>query len=972
MLDIQVQKNPKSSAALGPALGDFCGIHLRVLPDFLLDHSLLHAHPEGRLPEVCARWVQLVDRLSAWGEKAMFCLRFDGRPDRGTVAVYLLARPPSAAQRDLLQNDLEFALRTYGVIGEEVDYGRYLPLLTAAQIDALALGSDAKKSLAADVAKTFGAAFAAQPHGAFVGVTQRVTSHLWRNETVMKQLTADPRLLQKGQTRDDIDCKNAWMPLSFEGPSGPFVLPFKALFAARSPLRISIYLQPCVVEKERLWLEKVAQGTRQDGNKQDPVVDLAGRRAASATRRLINSTFMTAAECVAIDGDGDAAWRLAEVMRVLSREVPAGVPESDSPMPDARVITASGGNVAVARASHAAFAFPNWMDEPGLPHYAVRQSYLADARGAATFFRLPISVRGGVPGVEVMQPTPDFNPGPRPGETQEKPAPIYHPPQVQRQITIGRFATAGEASVPVDDLTKHALVVGFTGTGKTKTVLHLLQQLWVDHRIPFLVMESAKSEYRGLLGMRDFQKGDGRAGLKVFTAGNQNAWPLRINPFELLPGVRVEAHISRLQTCFEAALPPFGPLASILEESLIEVYRDADWRMTDCGPPRQQRDQARFPCMSDFADKLTAIGNSRGYQGEFKATLEAAIKGRIRPLTRVMGGSKGEMLDTPRSWPPVETLFDGPVVLEMNDLNGNDKALLCMFLLTLIREHREQQHGNDKLTGLRHVTVIEEAHNVLQNVSSSAGGEDSGAADTRYQAVQAFCGMLAEIRSYGEGVIIADQSPLKLAPDAMRNTNLQIAHQLRDTRDRLAIANAMIMTDEQRDYLGRLLPGRAGLFYTGLQKASFVTVPRFDDPDPKARGFGFAAQVTDKTVAEWMRGLEAGRAEPERPYDGCRDCPSRFTCDFRRRAAALTGDAALKQRFLALLAKRQDADVFVAELKPLLIDAVKKINLGTSPDAAWCFLLHIRHTWTAFTRGGPFDLNLRKRFVRWLEPAFRK
>ena len=121
-----------------------------------------------------------------------------------------------------------------------------------------------------------------------------------------------------------------------------------------------------------------------------------------------------------------------------------------------------------------------------------------------------------------------------------------------------------------------------------------------------------------------------------------------------------------------------------------------------------------------------------------------------------------------------------------------------------------------------------------------------------------------------------------------------------------------------------------------------------------------------------MRALEVDRVEPKRPFDGCRECTSRFTCDFGRRAQALTRNAALRQRFQAVIAKGSKADVFVAELKPLLIDAVKEINLGTSPDAAWCCLLHICHVWMAFKQGSPFDLNLRKRFVHSLAPAFRK
>src|ERR1700679_1473704 len=97
-------------------LSSFCGVKLRVLPDFLLDHTLLQADFAQRLPEHCLRWCQFVERLWAWRDEATFCLRFDGRPQEGSVGIYLLAKPHVISNRDRLQRDLEFALVAYGVI----------------------------------------------------------------------------------------------------------------------------------------------------------------------------------------------------------------------------------------------------------------------------------------------------------------------------------------------------------------------------------------------------------------------------------------------------------------------------------------------------------------------------------------------------------------------------------------------------------------------------------------------------------------------------------------------------------------------------------------------------------------------------------------------------------------------------------------------------------------------------------------
>jgi hypothetical protein len=300
---------------------------------------------------------------------------------------------------------------------------------------------------------------------------------------------------------------------------------------------------------------------------------------------------------------------------------------------------------------------------------------LVDARGATTMFRLPVSVRGGVPGIEVRQFPPDFQPGPR----QESLPP--------RSIELGRFEGGGLASVPVDDLTRHVLVTGFTGSGKTWTVLQLVHQLWADHDVPFLVLESAKQEYRCLCTVPAIRSKP--EPVRIYTLGNETCVPLRLNPFELQPGVRVEAHVSRLQTCFEAAVPQVGPSTSIIAEALVEVYASKGFSLTD-QPAAGQPLRREFPTLVEFVGEIERIIAARGYRGELLSNLQAALVGRFKPL---LIGGKGKMFGCRRSEPSPEDLFRHPVVLEMNDLNLDDKALMVMFLLTALREHRELHKG---------------------------------------------------------------------------------------------------------------------------------------------------------------------------------------------------------------------------------------------------------------------------------------
>jgi hypothetical protein len=155
--------------------------------------------------------------------------------------------------------------------------------------------------------------------------------------------------------------------------------------------------------------------------------------------------------------------------------------------------------------------------------------------------------------------------------------------------------------------------------------------------------------------------------------------------------------------------------------------------------------------------------------------------------------------------------------------------------------------------------------------------------------------MLTEIRALGEGLIIADQSPEKLAADAMRNTNVQIAHQLRDSRDREAVARALLMTEEQRDFVGKLQPGHAAVFYTGLERATFVTLPHYTDlQEDQAAAIGlpqggnfdnFGVRDTATAIREQLTKLGVSVPKDggqDLPFgERCSECGGKVDCRYR-------------------------------------------------------------------------------------------
>lgn len=551
-----------------------------------------------------------------------------------------------------------------------------------------------------------------------------------------------------------------------------------------------------------------------------------------------------------------------------------------------------------------------------------RLPYLAGARGASAVFRFPVSVQGGIPGVAVRQAVPDFEPGPRPEAAGAG------------ELHLGQFQRGGAAIIRLKDLTRHALITGFTGSGKTNTVLYLLDQLWRNHRIPFLVIEAAKKEYRALARIGRFEDD-----LMVFTLGDETTSPFRINPFELIPGVRLEAHINKLQACFDAALPQFGILPSIIAESMEEIYKEKNWKLTDRAVDEERR---IFPTMKDLLAKVFDVVDRRGYSGETYQNIRAAAAGRIGSLLR---GSRGRMFGTQRSL-PVNLLLSRPVVLELNDLNEDDKALVMMFLLTWLREYRELHQTKE----LQHVTVVEEAHNVLSNTQSVGNTEVT--ADTKAKSVAAFTSMLAEVRAYGEGLIISDQSPEKLAPDAMRNTNLQIAHQLRDQHDREAIARAMIMDEAQREFLGKLEIGWAAYFRTGLEKATFIKVPPYKDQA------GFDQLPTDEEVRKNMDKFQKTFQKTTFPNDGCRFCKSQ--CSYREAIEPFTLDRELHERLIKAMKRfdeQPEPESFPhhwQEIVTVCQEAALQAGKAANLEAAYCYFAH--------EVDFPFTENMRRAF----------
>lgn len=361
-------------------------------------------------------------------------------------------------------------------------------------------------------------------------------------------------------------------------------------------------------------------------------------------------------------------------------------------------------------------------------------------------------------------------------------------------------AGALEVRLPLKVLTKHMFIAGVPGSGKTTAVFNLLLQLH-RQRIPFLVIEPAKTEYRTLKILRDHpDPGVQRLAreVQVLTPGNDEVSPLRFNPLEFPPGITLDEHIGQLLACLEAAMPMGGPLQALTAEALEAVYAD--------------RPKGSVPQMADLVQAARRIMSAKGYEGETRSNLQAAIEVRLGLLTR---RAIGRLFRTTSSIPSLTQLLARPTIIEMDYLPQDHACLLTLFLLAAMREQIRVSPERRK-PGLHHVTVIEEAHNIVGRTGAARASEE--VADPKAFAAEYVSRMLAELRALGEGIVVADQLPSTVASQVVKNTGTKLAHRLVSNEDREEMGGAMLMGPTEIEELARLGPGTAYLYTEGLHR----------------------------------------------------------------------------------------------------------------------------------------------------------
>jgi len=412
-----------------------------------------------------------------------------------------------------------------------------------------------------------------------------------------------------------------------------------------------------------------------------------------------------------------------------------------------------------------------------------------------------------VPGVRVMQPgyfdlTSDAAPG----------------PSVELgKILDGQDRPVGAMRIPLATLNRHALIAGATGAGKSQTVRHLLEQL-TGAGVGWLAIEPVKSEYGAMrarlagTGVNSAASTGSRKAVSIINPADPESIPLSVNPLAPEPGYPVQAHIDMVRALFLAAFDAPEPFPQIMSQALQRSYEECGWDpLTGAG--RADADVApAVPTLARLQAAALAVIDEVGYGPELQADMRGFVDVRLRSLRT---GSAGRFFEGGHP-ADIAGLLDRNVVLALEDVaNDEDKAFVMGTLIVRIIEHLRLRSKTAPTEGLRHVIVLEEAHRLLR----------AGRTGASAHAVELFAGLLAEIRAYGEGVVIAEQIPAKLVPDAIKNTALKVLHRLPAADDRQLVGATMNLDADQSRQVVSFPPGEAAVFTDGMDRPMRVRVP---------------------------------------------------------------------------------------------------------------------------------------------------
>lgn len=373
---------------------------------------------------------------------------------------------------------------------------------------------------------------------------------------------------------------------------------------------------------------------------------------------------------------------------------------------------------------------------------------------------------------------------------------------------LGKAYTENHVKLDVKSLTQHVFVTGSTGCGKSETIYKLINET-KQVGAKFLVIEPAKGEYKNVFG-----------DVNVFGTNPLIMPLLRINPFSFPTGVHVLEHIDRLTEIFNVCWPMYSAMPAVLKKAMLDAYESCGWDLR-LSINRLSRGEDVYPSFLDLFLSLEKVITESAYSEEVKSNYSGALLTRVESLTN---GLNGEIFSVNELSNMV--LFDENCIIDLSRVGSQETKSLIMGILIMRLSEYRMTVANTPNSALKHLTVLEEAHNILKRVSTEQSQEGSNMAG---KSVEMITNAIAEMRTYGEGFVIVDQSPTSVDKAAIKNTNTKIVMRLPDEDDRKVSGKAAGMNDKQIDEIAKLPTGVAVVYQNDWVSPVLCKIDRMED-----------------------------------------------------------------------------------------------------------------------------------------------
>lgn len=450
------------------------------------------------------------------------------------------------------------------------------------------------------------------------------------------------------------------------------------------------------------------------------------------------------------------------------------------------------------RFTHPVFARQLWENEADSLFYTA--GTLVSGRELPMHLGLPTRSVHGLPIIEHAEFGRNVPDEAMPDEDKMNLGKIYHMGKEEAaELLLNRQAMAS-----------HTFITGSTGTGKSNAVYHLLDEITKNGQTTFLVVEPAKGEYKNVFG--------NCTDVQVFGTNPRETPLLRMNPFAFPENIHILEHIDRLVEIFNACWPMYAAMPAVLKDAIERSYQKVGWDLRN-----SESEKGVFPTFFDLLDILPGVIEESHYSKDTQSDYVGALCTRVKSLTNGIYGSVLCAEDALTD----EALFDRNVVVDLSRVGSMEtKSLLMGILVMKLQEYRMCSSGMN--SRLRHVTVLEEAHNLLRKTSAEQSQEG---ANLQGKSVEMLANAIAEMRTYGEGFIIADQAPGLLDMSVIRNTNTKIILRLPDEEDRKLVGKSAALKEAQIDELSKLPLGVAAVYQNEWPEAVLCKIEAYPMPE---------------------------------------------------------------------------------------------------------------------------------------------